>query len=276
MSPDTLLYLERPDHAKFVADVITNSWAVVPYGATYGIAFHPDNRLAVAQARGESLDHLATVSVVAGYDDAMQWVDIDRLHPNLQGAVNISCLKIFERISFIRYPVNTVGRQHLHPHCINRQGETQVFFVPPSDPIISALKANHNMDYYAVRSSNRHGESEKFTLDEVIVLARDIKSLAVATLGMAIPLIEPARERVMSQPILELSTDLPLIKLVRAGNTHPDTMRALSQNIINSGIDFVHEEENKTAFPRPQFTSKYTKPEDIKRHILKATGLLLY
>lgn len=276
MRRKTPLYLERPDHAKIVAKAIMEGWAVVPYGATYGVAFHPNHRLKVAEARGENLDSLATVSIVANYQDAVGWIDIDKLHPSLQKAVNAGLLQIFERICFIRYPVNEMGRKQLHPYCINVQGGTQVFFVPPSDHIISALKGNHGMDYYAVRSSNRHGDNEKYTLADAAKLAKEIGALATAALGKAIRLTEPTRERIMSQPIVELVAGQSLIRLVRAGNTHPDTMRALSQNLINLGVDFVYEEENKVSFSRPQFSSKYARPNDIRRHILKASGLLIY
>ena len=276
MAPKTTLHLEKPGHAQKVAKAIMEGWAVVPFGATYGVAFHPKHRVKVAEVRGEDMNNLATVSVVAGYQDAIDWLDKAQLHPRLQNAVTADLLHIFESICFIRYPVNAAGRKHLHSYCINVQGGTQVFFVPPSDPIISALKSHHAMDYYAVRSSNRHGDSEKYTLQEAKKLAKDLEALAMAALGVAVHLIEPTRERIMSQPILELVAGQPLIKLVRAGSTHPDTMRALSQKIVDLGINFVHEEETKTSFSRPQFASKYTTPEDIRRHILKASGLLLY
>lgn len=268
------VYLSDPEGAKATAKAIVDSWAVVPYGSTYGTAFLPDRRLEIARVRQEKGPSLATISLVATYKDAIEWLDLEKLHPLFHKLIKSNQLQIFENISFIRFPISPEYQKLLSPYSINAQGAIQVFFVHDSDPIITALKDYHHVSHYAVRSSNLEGESEKYIASEALVYAQQIEAPILALLDPDVQRREKFRHRVMSQPSLELSTDSPQLILRRAGSTHPETLQKISRHFLAHGIDFVIAEDKVPAFARPQYNSKYSRPQAIRNDLLRASGLI--
>jgi len=290
-SPVKIVFLDTLQGVSEVGDAIARGWPVVTdYGATYGTAFPPDIREAVATARGETLP-LATVSIVTFRDVAYRWMDTGRIHPHLVEALNDGRFDILTGISFIRFACTRECQRSLGHHYINDHREVQVFIVPDNDPLMSYLKTDHNLSYIAVRSSNITGRQEEAFAPGAAKYAKEIGAPIMAVRSLAAYQAQKKDEKLVgnqlydrlqrkrygSQPIISLSTvdQPPAITLVRAGNTDPATFQRLMSGIVSDKIGFIYVPEKAAAFHRPmyQVDNSVDAPEQIRQLLLLDSGL---
>lgn len=274
--PD-ILYLNTHDGAMATATAIHDRTAVVHYGATCGTAFIGPNRELVAHLRKETATPPVTVSVVSTLNTAIEWMDRSKIHPLANQAIDNGGLRVFETTSFVLFPTNEHAKQTLSPHCINNEGGVQVFFVSESDQVLQALSSQYGLDHFFVRSSNLEGEPESFNAHTALLYAHKINAPFVLPDKDYVDKENP-RQRVMSQPIIELPTvdqETPTIRLRRAGNTSPETMKRLCKIFTDEGINFIYQEVKKSGVQRPEYHSplEITNPYEIQQDLLRASGL---
>lgn len=254
--------------------------SVINYGATHGTAFPLESREAVAKARREQLNgKLETVSLVTTHDFVMkEWVDSERLHPEMIEAVKAGKFKIFENITFIQLPVNNRAKVFLGEHYVNKKGFAQVFFVEENDMLMKILEEQFGMPCYAVRSANIHGQLEAMDYQDAVTYAREIKAPLIAPLHPNLIFKQYLRARKGSQPMLlipEKGEEL-VVKILRLGNTGEATLRRLIAGIFGKKIT-VEKQEFK---PSPEGRKTYntdraiTDPWLIRNDLLKASGVL--
>jgi hypothetical protein len=156
----SIVFLDKPEGIAAVGEALAAGWPVlIDYGTTYATTFLDAVRSDVGRARLEK-PPFVTVSLIARLTDAMRWIDIDKLHPGIQEAVRLGTLGLFEQTLFTRFPANEVGKR-LGEHCINEQGEIQVYFVPEHDPMLEYLTKQYGIRHCEVRSSNITGHPEE-------------------------------------------------------------------------------------------------------------------
>lgn len=286
-----IVFLDTRQGVSEVGDAIAQGWPVVTdYGATYGTAFPPGIRQAIAAARKES-EPLQVVSLVTFRDIAYQWMDTGRIHPDVMSALNHGKFDILTGIAFLRFAGNSHCQDTLGPHYVNSRKEVQVFIVPDSDPLMSYLRSDHNLAYIAVRSSNISGHPEEPFAAGAAKYAQAIGApiLAVRSLESFNAQVEDERlarenlfdrlrrKRFGSQPIIHLPSvdDEPVITVVRAGNTEPSTLQRLMSRIVSHRIGFVYRPEKVTTFARPRYhvADDVIKPAKIRRLLLEHSGL---
>ncbi len=273
-----IAFLDRDSGVRLAGNKIKNHWPViVDYFTTYGTAFLPDIRQQIAITRRETLP-LAPVSLVATYDFAIQFLDYQRLHPNLHQPVRKGALKILENLSFVRFPLHPKKAGLIHPSAVSPGREVQFFFVPDNDPLMSYLRIKYGIQYIAVRSSNITGEPEESFAEGSLIYAAKIGAPVLAIRSRKAYLNQNKRLRLFSQPIfrLPLNNENPVIKLTRSGSTHPDAMPHLLEDFAGFA-EVIHEEEKISSWrtgynPLPKL-GKNHRPQDIRQALLKASGL---
>ena len=287
-----IVFLDTDQGVAEVGDAIAQGWPVVTdYGSTYGTAFPPLIRQEVALARGEK-EPLETVSLVTFREVAYSWMDFQRIHPTIIKAIENHKLRILEGVAFMRFAANDLCVKAVGPNHINQLGEVQVFIVSHQDPLMAYLRRQHGINFIAVRSSNISGQKEEAFAHGAAKYASQIGAplLAVRSLKSFSDQIEDERKlkqrllsklkrkRYGSQPIIRLPlvTEPSALTLVRSGNTHPVTMRALLAEILKEKIDLSFQPEKKTAFNRRQFqiNRQIVQPTKIKKLLLKNSNLL--
>jgi len=286
-----IVFLDTEQGVSEVGDAIAQGWPVVTdYGSTYGTAFPPQIRDAIATARGE-VEPLATVSIVTFRDVAYGWMDTSRIHPHILSALNEGKFDILTGVSFMRFACNDKCEEALGHHYVNSNKEVQVFIVPDNDALMAYLRKDHNLSYIAVRSSNVTGQQEEAFANGAVKYAQAIGApiLAVRSLESFSAQIEDERlvkekqfenlqrKRYGSQPIISLSSsdEPPVVTLVRAGNTDPSTLQKLLSNIVSNEIGFVFVPEKTTAFSRPMYKAEdsVNSPEKIRQLLLEHSGV---
>lgn len=283
-----IVYLDTDEGVSAFGDAIAHGWpALLDMGATYGTAFVDAARPDVGAARGEG-GKLVTVSMVARLSDALGWMDRDKIHPSILKAIDANALDLLRGVLFIRFPANETGRT-LGQHCINDEGEIQVFCYPEDDPVLSYLRNTHNIPYFDARSSNITGSPEEpfapGAVDYACAIAAPV--VAVSSLdALETQIIDQAlhrhglisqmrRKRFGSFPILRLSqstidaTMPPFITIVRAGNTHPDTLTRLAKGCFPEAR-ILYTEEKKADF-RHEYESPFTEAHEIQRDLIRAS-----
>lgn len=266
-----------PRQAYQAAELIKNKAALVYYGATYGIAFSGTQRELVATLRKETRNPLPTVSIVTGHDTAKSWVNRKLIHPKISEAIDQGILHTIEDICFVNYPAGLAAQQHLHTCSINPQREIQPFIVSYPNPLINNLSI-FEQNHYLVRSGNFEGEQETSYLESAIKFAEQTGlALIVHSLYETI-LSDSTRLRRGSQPIIRLpqvGDENPLIQITRAGNTHPDTLKALLQPFQELGFPILANEAKATSFSREVYKAPetITDPKRLRLHLLQVSGL---
>lgn len=271
-----IAHLSDSKHAiKIAKQIIKGNVVVMDYGSTFGTAFTPGARQKVAKLRKE-IPPYATVSLVATYQQTIDFIDHPRLHPHIKNAVENDALKFFEYLAFLRLPANQKARNILGSNYVNPQNEFQVFIVPDSDPLISALLALGHTPFYAVRSSNLTGKPEEYTVQGALEYARKINSPVLAVTHPEKHTSPDTRKRVRSQPILHFPENSLEIVLARMGSTHPEALEIIINHLFPQATFSQHEE--KKAEYRTQYHPKDDNvPLDavsIRDALLTAAGLL--
>jgi hypothetical protein len=282
-----IVFLDSAEGVAAFGDALAAGWpALLDMGATYGTAFQDAIRADVGAARREVGD-LVTVSMVARASDALMWMQQDAIHPKLLRSIESGALTHLQKVVFIRFPANALGRS-LGKHCVNADGEIQVMLFPEDDPILAYLRETHGVRTYEVRSSNISGNPEEPFAPGAVEYACAIAAPVVAVRSFAAleaQMIDQAlfrqnllsamrRKRFGSFPIVRLPKvarpdDLPMILLVRAGNTHPDTVELLVRGCFPDAL-MVHTEE-KSTFKRHEYISPLTDAAGIQADLLRAS-----
>src|SRR3989338_1896385 len=272
------VYLDSIRGVDTAADALAGGEiVVVDYGATFGTTFLPFLRKRVAQVRKET-EPLATVSLVMTHSQVMRWIDFDTIHPKLKSLIEAGHLDTLEGVSFIRFPASTIAKQLAGEYHVNSLGEIQAFLVPESDKLMRRLRERHNIHYVGVRSANIHGDPEEFNYSGAHDYAEQIGAKVIAVQSRNYNNIHLMRQRVGSQPIIQFNyqatEEMFEITLVRAGNTHPDTMRRLLTNFVSAGGNFKHQEE-KVGPLRKWYDSPLNleDPRLLREHLLQVSGL---
>jgi hypothetical protein len=287
-----VVFLDIEQGVTRAGDAIAEGWPVVTdYGATFGTAFPPHIREQIAVARRET-SPLATVSLVTMKAEALEWMDMDTVHPTIAQLVVQGELGILEGISFIRFPASQKALASVDSACINQANEIQVFIVPEDDPLMRYLKKKHSIHSIAVRSSNITGKLEETSVRGAMQYATEIGAplFVMRSLHSFYSQVEDEehknkkgfqelhRKRIGSQPIIRLPhKDEPAeITLVRAGNTHPDTMERLLKAFTDAGVPVVHRPEKKAPKGRAiyEVDASISDPVLIRRLLLQASNLL--
>lgn len=282
-----IVFLDTPDGIAAFGDALAAGWpALIDMGATYGTAFLDSIRADVGAARRESGD-LVTVSMIARMSDALEWMDRDAVHPALLQRIEGGALSLLQRVVFVRFPANEVGRQ-LGRHCVNEDGEIQVMLYPEDDPVLSYLRQTHDVRFYDVRSSNISGNPEEpfapgaveyaCAIAAPVVAVRSFPALEAQIIDQALfkqnllPVMR--RKRFGSFPIVRLPRvgkrdDLPMTLLVRAGNTSPDTVELLVRGAFPEAL-MIHTEE-KLGHKRHEYISPFDDAARIQADLLRAS-----
>jgi hypothetical protein len=256
--------VDAPDAAEKMAAAMIDGWPVVnSWGATYGTTFLLENREAVAKGRNEKRP-LVKVSLVAPRSTAVTWFDEGQLGEEAAGALP-QVLEICEGVAFVRGPASDEVKRTME------RDEIQVFPVPEDNPLVCALRVKGRDGIVAVRSSNMQGEPEEPTFEGAADYARRLGAAMVV--GPFDRDREARRERVWSQPILELGESK--IKIRRRGNTDPETLERLMSGVVGKwDLEFEVGEEEPVAY-RTYYHSpdELTEPGEIKAELLRAAGL---
>jgi hypothetical protein len=282
-----IVFLDRPEGISALGDALAAGWPVlIDLGATYGTAFLDAVRSDVGRARLET-PPFVTVSTMARLTDAMRWIDLDKVHPAIVDTVRMGMLAMFEQVLFVRFPANAIGLK-LGEHCINEQGEVQVFFVPESDPLLSYLTAKYGIRHIEVRSSNITGHPEEpfapgaveyaCAIAAPIVAVSSLEALEAQMIDQALfkqgLINQMRRKRFGSFPIIRLpqkdeSDTAPAITIVRAGNTAPDTVSRMVKGCFpNVEVKYV---EEKRGVSRIEYASQHIDPRAIALDLVRAT-----
>ena len=282
-----IVFLDSAEGVAAFGDALAAGWpALLDMGATYGTSFQDSIRATVGAARNEA-GQLVTVSMIARLSDALQWMDRQAIHPTLLKRIEAGGLATLQKVVFVRFPANEVGRA-LGEHCVNEDGEIQVMFYPEDDHILSYLLQTYNFSYFEVRSSNISGfPEEPFAPGAVeyacaiaapIVAVRSFAALEAQIIDQAlfkqnlIPVMR--RKRFGSFPIVcfarsESAADTPIISSVRAGNTSPDTVARLVKGVFPEALTVYTEE--KVAHKRHEYESPYEDAREIQADLLRAS-----
>lgn len=280
-----IVFLDTAEGVAAFGNAIAAGWpALLDMGATYGTAFQDAIRADVGAARNEA--GLVTVSMVARMSDAMTWIDTEAIHPALLERIQAGVLSNLQKVVFVRFPANETGRK-LGEHCVNADGEIQVMLFPEDDRILNYLSYSYDLRYYEVRSSNISGSPEEPFAPGAVEYACAIAAPVVAVRSFAAleaQMIDQAlykqnlisvmrRKRFGSFPIVRLprggESERPLIPLVRAGNTGPDTLARLLHGCFPNAL-MIHTEE-KIAHKRHEYESPFDDPAEIQADLLRAS-----
>lgn len=281
-----VVFLDSPTGIAAFGNAIAAGWpALLDMGATYATAFQDAIRADVGAARNEA-GELVTVSMVARMSDALQWMDTDTIHPALLARIQAGALAHLQKALFVRFPANDAGRQ-LGQHCVNADGEIQVMIYPEDDRILNYLNYSFDLRYFEVRSSNISGSPEEPFAPGAVEYACAIAAPVVAVRSIAAleaQMIDQAlfkqnlvsvmrRKRFGSFPIIRLPRgsegERPLIPLVRAGNTSPETLARLLHGCFPDAL-MIHIEE-KSAHKRHEYESPFDDPAEIHADLLRAS-----
>jgi hypothetical protein len=283
-----IVFLDTPDGIAGFADALAAGWPVLlDMGATYGTAFRDEIRADVGAARGETVNDLVTVSMIARMGDALRWMDVDAIHPALRGPVQSPAMSLLQKVLFLRFPANENGR-HTGKHCVNADGEIQVMLYPEDDRILNYLNYAYDLRYYEVRSSNISGSPEEPFAPGAVEYACAIAAPVVAVRSFAAleaQMIDQAlfkqglmsvmrRKRYGSFPILRIPrvtdpSERPIIQLVRAGNTSPETIAMLVRGCFPDALMIYSEE--KFGHRRHEYESPFDDPQQIHADLLRAS-----
>jgi hypothetical protein len=225
--------------------------------------------------------------MVARMSDALTWMDRNAMHPALLARIDAGALEPLQKVIFVRFPANNVGRA-LGRHCVNADGEIQVMLFPEDDPILCYLLETHRLRYYEVRSSNISGSPEEPFAPGAVEYACAIAAQVVAVRSLAAleaQIIDQAlfkqnlltvmrRKRFGSFPIIRFprtqsAADRPAIPLVRAGNTAPETVARLVKGCFPEALTVYAEE--KSTFKRHEYESPFDDPRAIQTDLLRAS-----
>lgn len=281
-----IVFLDTPDGIAGFADALAAGWPVLlDMGATYGTAFRDEIRPDVAEARGEA--ELVTVSMIARMGDALRWMDLDAIHPALREPVQSSAMSLLQKNLFLRFPANENGR-HTGKHCVNADGEIQVMLYPEDDRILNYLNYAYDLRYYEVRSSSIAGSQEESFAPGAVEYACAIAAPVVAVRSLAAleaQIIDQAlfkqglmsvmrRKRYGSFPIVRIPrvtdpSERPIIQLVRAGNTSPETIAMLLRGCFPDALMIYSEE--KFGMRRHEYESPFDDPQQIQADLLRAS-----
>jgi hypothetical protein len=282
-----IVFLSSPEGISAFGDALAAKWpALIDMGATYGTAFLDSTRPDVGAARGEG-DTLVTVSMVARLSDAIRWIDMDKMHPILVRQIEQGILSQFQGTVFLRFPANEAGR-NLGKHCINEQGEIQVFFYPEDDPVLHYLTQTHGINYFEVRSSNITGRPEEpfapgaveyaCAIAAPIVAVSSFEALEAQMIDQALYkeglVVQMRRKRFGSFPIVRLGgyggdpTGPLIVSITRAGNTSPETLTRYVKGCLPEAM-VVYEEE-KRGHTRHEYESPYTDALAIQEDLIRA------
>ncbi len=282
-----IVFLDSPEGIAAFGDALAAGWpALLDMGATYGTAFQDAIRADVGSARHEAGD-LVTVSMVARMDDALGWMDRGAIHPKLLAQIEAGALKLLQKVVFVRFPANDAGRS-LGKHCVNEDGEIQVMLFPDGDSILNYLRQTYGMNYYEVRSSNISGSPEEpfapgaveyaCAIAAPVVAVRSFEALEAQIIDQALfkqNLISVMRrKRFGSFPIVRIPQmgnpdDPPIVPIVRAGNTSPETVSRLLKGVFPDALA-VHVEE-KQAHQRHEYESPYKDAANIQADLMRAS-----
>jgi len=282
-----IVFLDQPEGVSEVGDALAAGWPVlIDFGATYATAFLDAVRSDVGRARLES-PPFVPVSLVSCITDALQWIDLDKLHPTVREAIQGGIFSKLEQVLFIRVPANASGRK-LGEHCISEQGEIQLYFFPESDPLLTYMTDKYGIRYIEVRSSNITGHPEEPFVAGAVEYACAIAAPVVAVSNLAAlesQIIDQAlfkqgligqmrRKRLGSFPIIRLpqiddTENIPTIKLVRAGNTSPDTIAKMIEGFFpNTQVRYIEEKHGPA---RIEYVSPHNAPDNIALDLIRAT-----
>lgn len=285
----SIVFLNSPEGISAFGDAIAARWpALLDMGATYGTAFVDSTRPDVGLARGEG-EKLVTVSMVARLSAALNWINMDKLHPQVADKIRAGILNLFQGAIFVRFPANAAGR-NLGQHCINEQGEIQVFCYPEDNPVLGYLSRAHDIHYFEVRSSNITGSPEEPFAPGAVEYACAIAAPVVAVSSfeaLEAQIIDQAlykqnlithmrRKRFGSFPIIQLGEhtgtpdEVPTITITRAGNTSPATLIRFVKGCFPEAE--VIYSEAKTAHFRHEYESPYHDPYQIQQDLIRAAS----
>lgn len=285
-----MVYMNTPEGIATLGDTIAAGWpALLDMGATYGTAFLDPVRPDVGAARRES-GNLVTVSLIACLDEALTWMDQDRMHPVMLDYIQQGVFSLFQKVFFVRFPANALGRS-LGNYCVNEEGEIQVMFFPREDALLTYLREAHHIHYFEVRSSNITGLPEEPFAPGAVDYACSIAAPVVAVSSvqaLETQMVDQAlykqgfvslmrRKRFGSFPIIQLptrpadkSTTPPTVLITRAGNTTPETVSRLLKSCMPE-IDVVYSEE-KHGHARREYKSPYDDAEAIQHDLIRAAS----
>ena len=281
-----IILLSEQNETKLAAAAMVKGWPIVVfYGATHGTAFSLTSRDNIAQARREirtTEGKWETVSLVSTHDFVMKnWLDWNRLHPNLIQAASKGSFKLFENIAFVQLPVSNRAVSDLGQNYINKNGCAQFFFTSPDDLFMSELQRQSRFPCYAVRSANIHGSSEAKTYSEGMDFAPQIGApyYVVPTPNSLKALLgEDRRLRQGSQPMytFPLQGDAFQVTIARIGNTGKSTSKRLIQGIFGSSLSVVIQLLKPTPSGRRPYDSPpyLMDPVSIRNDLLRASGML--
>ena len=281
-----IVFLDNPVGIAAFGDALAAGWpALLDMGATYGTAFQDSIRADVGAARNES-GELVTVSMVARMSEALKWIDFDAIHPALRERIQAGALSLLQKVAFVRFPANEAGRA-LGQHCVNADGEIQVMLYPEDDRILNYINYSYNLRYYEVRSSNISGSPEEPFAPGAVEYACAIAAPVVAVRSFAAleaQIIDQAlykqglmsvmrRKRFGSFPIVRIprgdTADRPIVPLVRAGNTSPETIAMLLRGVFPDALTIYSEE--KFGHRRHEYESPFDDPQAIQADLLRAS-----
>lgn len=289
-----LVFLDTAEGIAAFGDALAAGWpAVLDMGATYGTAFLDSARPQVGRARNEP-DALVTVSMIARMSDALTWIDMDAVAPEVREAFQAGDVKLLQKVVLVRFPANEIGRS-LGQHCVNEAGEIQVMFFPEDDPVLSYLTQTYGIRYFEVRSSNISGSPEEpfapgaveyaTAIAAPVVAVRSYAALEAQIIDQALHkqklILAMRRKRFGSFPIIRVARvpasgttgdstliSSPTISIVRAGNTTPDTIAKLVGGCFPT-VTVAYVEE-KQAHRRHEYASPFESAEDIQVDLLRA------
>jgi hypothetical protein len=284
-----VVFLDDPEGIAAFGDAIAANWpALIDLGATYGTAFLDSVRDVVGTARLEQPPYV-TVSMVARMNDALQWMDMDKIHPVVLERIKQGILARFQQVIFVRFPANEAGLK-LGTHCVNEDGEIQVFFMPEDDPVLTYLTQRYGIRTYEVRSSNITGRPEEpfapgaveyaCAIAAPIVAINSFEALEAQMIDQALYkqglLSYMRRKRFGSFPIIRIpqrsedNSAKPVISIVRAGNTAPATLYRIIEGCFPEAEAVYSEEKHGVA--RVEYDSPYLDPEAIRKDLLRAAS----
>lgn len=289
----SIVFLNSPEGISALGDAMAAGWPVlIDMGATYGTSFIDATRPVVGAARGEGADgqKMVTVSLVSTLNNMLQWIDMSKVHPVLLKHIERGVLSLLEGTLFVRFPANDAGRS-LGQHCINEQGEIQVFCYPESNPLMQYLMNTHGIRYFEARSSNITGSPEEPFAPGAVEYACAIASPVVAVSSfeaLEAQIIDQAlhkqklinqmrRKRFGSFPIIRFgeyggNPEAPLVvSITRAGNTSPDTLSRLVKGCFPEAM-VMYDEEKKAGHSRHEYESPYSDPREIQKDLIRAAS----
>lgn len=296
--------LDNKDGVSIIVNQLAKGEIVVmPYGATYGTAFISELRPLVAKLRKEKVEITEDgtilyepVSVVASSHLTKDLVDRSRLHPQIRDHFD-RLVDALTGIAFIRFPVDEEKANQLDSYSnyiVNPEKQIQIFPVK-SDRVLGLLQKKHGINFYLVRSSNIASKDEESNYEGAKNYANDIEAAVFATLDKNPTTRENQRKRTRSQPIVQIPTylendnqrkntyvfnrilpkekkyEIPIIRIVRKGNTQSYTLSLLIKYVIPWIM--IEESEDKSNRERSEYVSHNTPLNQIREDLLRASGI---